>query len=222
MASQSFNNPWLILCEGRDDHAFFSKLITHLGLRGSFEIRYPNKHNRDSGGRDKFGSWISNQLLDRTFVETVKAILIVSDSDEDPSKSFGQVQQSLKANNLPTPLAERSIARASGSPDIVVLMIPEGGAGNLETLCIKSALNKWHFEEVLNTFISQTPASAWDAGKQDKAKIHALLAVTCKSKPGTSLAYHWQEADEYHIPVNDPCFDDISTFLRDFETLITA
>jgi len=79
-----------------------------------------------------------------TFRRNVRGILVVSDNDAVPADSFRRRSKSLAASNgFPVPSAERTVARAENFPPLVVLMIPAGQPGSLETLCLLAAFTKW-------------------------------------------------------------------------------
>ena len=223
-SAETFERPWLLLCEGRADKMFFHKLIGHYNIfPGQFTVLFPGQKSRDGGGRGKIGSWLSTiYVASQTFRENVKAVLIVSDNDDDPAASFLEVQAELRKAAFGVPANERTVARNGNQPAIVVLMIPMDEPGNLETLCVRAAHNKWNLQAPLEQYLDATPAATWRPGKQSKMRMQVILAATCETKPDTSLAHHWQEREEFHIPIGDPTFNEIVRFMRGFETLIAG
>jgi hypothetical protein len=137
--------PFLILCEGEGDKRFLDNLIEHRDMPNEFQIRFPDRGNTGQGGRSKFGPWLSDvRAVSEDFQQNIKAILLISDNDETPAKSFGEVQESLRrSGGFPVPENERTVARIRDFQPLVVLMIPIGDPGNLETLCVEAALDKW-------------------------------------------------------------------------------
>ncbi len=158
-----------------------------------------------------------------TFRENVKAVLIISDNDDDPALSFTEIQDGLRAaGGFGVPEQERIVVQQPGYPAILIFMIPPGEHGNLETLCLPAAYQKWPFKEALDVYVRATPASDWRLGKQSKMRMQALLAAICKKQPDTTFNWHWQLPEKYRVPVTDPCFNDVVGFLNDFEALLAA
>ena len=220
LKSQTFNKPLLLLCEGDSDRRFFQKLIASRNIRQNFDIRFPGRNDKDTGGRGKFGTWLDGASAGETF-RGIKGVLIVSDNDEDCSASFKEVQREAgKVRGCPIPQTEQKIVRSKSFPAIAILMIPIGQRGNLETLCLPAANHKWNLQKAINTLVAASPASQWKLGKQSKAKLQATLAMTCKSNPCTTFSYHWDENDDYCIPLDHSCFDSVEAFLRTFEAQI--
>lgn len=214
-----FDRPWLLLCEGLSDKQFFHQLIRfHNICVGQFNIYFPG-----SGGKEKLARWVSTTRSTRPeFRENVEAVLIVADSDDDADVSFRGIQDGLRDASFPIPDDERTVARKPDYPAVVVLMLPLGEPGNLETLCVRAAYSKWGIRPALEKYVDATPASNWSLGKQSKMRLHAMLAATCASKPETSFAHLWQEQEEFHLPLGDPCFTDLVEFLKNFGSLLDA
>lgn len=217
-----FERPWLLLCEGLADKMFFHQLITyHEICLGKFSIHFPGRPGDQTGGRAKFGRWLETAYdTSESFRENVESVLIVGDNDDDMNASFNEVQAGLRAASFPVPVSERRVAEKGGYPNVVALMLPSAEPGNLETLCVRAAYNKWPLESALDAYVDATPAHGWQLGKKSKTRLHAILAATCETKPDTSFAYLWQEREEFHIPLDDDCFSDLVEFLKNFETMI--
>ena len=221
----TFDRPWLILCEGDGDRRFFNHLIgAHDIGNGQYDVHFPGKESDPSGGRGKFGIWLSLRMeTSQTFRENVKAVLIISDNDDDSVASFTEIQAGLRAaGGFGVPEQEHTVVQQPGYPAIVIFMIPPGEHGNLETLCLRAAYRKWPLKEALDVYVGATPANDWRLGKQSKMRMQALLAAICKKKPDTTFSWHWQQPEEYHVPVSDPCFSDVVDFLSNFEALLAA
>jgi len=146
----------------------------------------------------------------------------VSDKDDDPQDSFNQVQNELRKAGFPIPVTEQTVARKNEYPEIVVLMLPIRGKGNLETLCVEAMLHKWPLKDALNAFVTATPATEWGISKQSKMRMQSILASTCKDQPDVSFARHWELKPEYRLPLDHHCFEELVRFLRNFPNLLTA
>lgn len=219
----AFERPWLILCEGESDKRFLDRLIAVRNIGNQFHVRFPDRGD-GSGGRSKFGYELD--LLYRTvptFRETIKAVLIVSDNDEDPNASWNEVKEQLaRSGGFGVPETERVVARATGFPDAVALMVPTGEPGNLETLCLQAAYDKWPIRTALDAYVAGTPANEWRLGKQSKMRLQSLLAATCESRPDSGFAGHWREREDFHVPLDHACFNDLADFLFGFGALLDA
>lgn len=217
-----FERPWLILCEGRSDKEFFHKLIGNRNVGvGQFEIYFPNRGANDAGGKDKFGQWLLlNYTVRPEFKHNVRAVLIIADNDEDPEASFAGIQNGLRAASFPVPHRAKTVARKDNYPDVVVLGVPDGEAGCLETLCLGAAYNKWNIKEALDTYVAAVPAANWSISKQSKMRIHSTIAATCASQPEVSFTHIWQQAQQYHPPLDDSCFTPLAQFIDGFGALL--
>ncbi len=215
--------PWLILCEGESDKRFLHQLITVRQIADDFQIRFPSRGKDNSGGRSKFGPWLDTAKDVRGW-ENVRAILVVSDNDDDPKKSLEEVRASLQnAVGFPVPNTERTMAKAVGFPYLVILMLPLGNKGGLETLCLSAAYDKWPVvKNPLDTFVGSVGTDQWSANKEGKMRLQAIIASTCEARPDAGFVGHWWENYQYHLPLGHKVFDDIAAFLTGFRALIAA
>src|SRR5687767_11625091 len=111
----------IILCEGAADEAFFRKLIEKRKLP-EFRVRYPGDTRQgETGGRKGFATKLRQLRIEREF-DSVSAILIVSDNDEDGALAFGEVQRQIKAAEFEAPTAP--LVSTSSIPAISIMMIP--------------------------------------------------------------------------------------------------
>src|ERR1700743_3421254 len=125
-----FSLPRLILCEGPDDAAFLSRLITVRDLPRC-PIRHSGKSRHSPGGNTKFDDALRTARLNDAF-DKIKRILIVSDNDDDPNTSFRSVRRQIESAGFgPAPAQE--LTASDGRPHVTILMLPMGGnEGNLE------------------------------------------------------------------------------------------
>jgi hypothetical protein len=89
-APTEYARPWLILCEGESDKRFLQGLIDVRGLPQEFQVEHPGIEG-DSGGRSKFGAFLRGISTSESFIENVRAVLVVSDNDDVPADSFREV-----------------------------------------------------------------------------------------------------------------------------------
>lgn len=216
--------PFLLLCEGESDKRFFDHLITSRAkIEKSFQVKFPSRDNDKSGGNSKFGTWLNTAFKVPAFKKNVKAVLVVSDNDSNGMASFEALQRVLTAaQGFPIPRADRTVAKAEGFPSIVIFMLPHGELGSLETLCLGPAYGKWPIEASLNQFFDSSPAKDWNPSKQAKMRLQCMIAANCKQRPEAGFSGLWWQDEEYHLPLGDPAFDDISEFLAGFRALVDA
>lgn len=222
LPSKDFDRPWLLLCEGLSDKQFFHQIITYRNICiGRFNIYFPSRYGQHGGGKGKFGNWLETiYATSQSFRDNVEAVLLVADNDVDMAASFSDIQAALRQAGFPIPNAEKEVASKRHYPHVVVLMLPMGKTGNLETLCIEAGYNRWKIKSALDKYVAGVPAAGWDVGKQSKMRLHAMLAATCEVKPDISFAHIWQEREQYHLPLDDPCFNDLVAFLAEFDSLL--
>jgi hypothetical protein len=223
LSSEPFDSrPYTLLCEGVGDLRFFASLFDQRGIGKDFTVRVPVINGEVGGGRSQFGRYLSSLYLDQSFTDNVKALLVVSDNDDDPAQSFAEVKQQISlAKTFAVPAAERTVARLDSSPAVVVLMLPMGGiVGNLESLCLLAAYSKWPIKGVLDIFVSKTSPAKWPFGKQAKMRMQTILASINDKQPDTGFAGSWRQALKHQVPLDHPCFDEVVQFLTDFPALL--
>jgi len=215
----SFTKPFLILCEGSDDKAFFSEIIRNLGLEDSFQVHFPQLNDNDSGGKSKFGRFLANVKTQEKFMKKVEAVLVVGDKDDNSTGSLNDIKTQLQEADLPVPDDVLTLTSIDHRPRIAIMMLPlESEAGNLESLLMEAAYSKWREIEVpLNRFIADSPARGWPYHKQSKGRIRCITATTCEQEPSASLFHTWTKFDgTCSIPMDHESFDGIRDFLKNF------
>ena len=214
-----FRKERLILCEGSMDKTFFCELVRVRGLP-DFQVLFPHGANETTGGIDKFHRALFGYAANEEFRAKVRGVLVVADNDSDPATQFARVSGQVAQAGFGRPANELQFALSPDPlPPIAIMMLPLGQqAGNLETVCKQSAFNKWPQLEVpLAEYLAAAPAANWSEGKQDKMRIQCVVAATCEANPYATMATLYQERDDYHIPLDAQCFDDIAQVLRDFD-----
>ncbi len=211
---------WMILCEGSGDAAFFRHLIKERGLP-NYNVTFPNERNEKAqGGVEGF-----KRRLDALVAENdrtpMMGILVVIDKDEDGDQAFNKacdaVSQAAGAFGIPTdPL---SIATSgTGLPAVAVMLIPpDGDAGQLETLCLKAfGETRPDIKECADEFAKCSGADQWKRSKREKMMLRSMLAACCENDPNTSLTHAWSQGRPKMIDLQHSCFDGIAQFLREF------
>jgi len=221
--AEKFDRPYLLLCEGPGDQRFFHRLIEQHQIGDDFSIRYPHKEGKWAGGRSSFSADLRVVSVNEDFIKNVRAILVVSDRDDDPEKSLAEVKAEIaKVSGLPVPAKEGVVAKNEGNPRVVILMLPTVGDGNLETLCLESAYAKWGLKPHLDRFVENSPANEWGKSKQSKMRVQAILAATNSNQPDAGFTSHWTQPAQFQIPLDHACFADLVNFLKGFRDLVEA
>jgi hypothetical protein len=206
-----YSQPKLIMGEGKADKVFFDQLFKAHSLQ-EFQSDSPVLGPDKRGGASKFGTYLLGISVSQSFIDNVKKIVMVGDNDE--ANSFANICDQLVAAGYTRPTAPKQFVQTTGKPDIAVLMIPDAHPGCLETLCFAAASTRWQtLPGPLNTYLAATPAASWSSTKQDKMRVQCVLASTCQPEPNVALHDHWLKRAQYHIPVTDPAFQSIVTFL---------
>jgi hypothetical protein len=170
-----------IICEGLADQAFFMRLIHDRGL--------PDFDIPDGKGRSYF-SEILRGLRAGSHRTKLNALLIVSDNDDDPKRSFYEVQQQIQvATGYPVPEKPMEIAKVAGQPIVLIMMLPwTDTPGCLETL-LKMI---WQREQgsmkvCVDEFLTCAKVTEWEIQKRDKAAIQCFIAGSNREDPNKSL-----------------------------------
>lgn len=213
----NFEKPYVLLCEGVGDERFYQRLFEQRHIGSEFYVHVCR-------GITNIGSELTKISVNESFLASVKAVLVVADNDSDMEASFAAVQAELKkAGGFGVPSVERTPAKSEGDlPPIVVLMIPLGATGNLESLCLTAGYSKFGLQQELDAFVAQTQAKDWSVGKQAKMRMQTLLASTNRKQPDAGFAGHWNCDESFRVPVDHACFNDLVTFLASFPVLVGA
>jgi hypothetical protein len=212
----------VILCEGDGDSAFFRHLIKKRNLP-TFAVITPTRPQ--PGGRSGYQARLESLRLESQF-EEVRGIIVVSDNDDSPSKSFSEVIGHIKrATGYGIPKRPLQIVKPQkrDHPLLSVMMVPwTRMKGNLESLCLLSMYDCHpEIKKCLDAFCRCLRINSWTKGKLSKMKLRTMVAAACKSDPNTSLQYSWSRTEEL-IPLEHTCFDKIANFLVKFSRSVKA
>ncbi|MEE8633021.1 MAG: hypothetical protein V3S93_00950 [Methyloceanibacter sp.] len=155
--------------------------------------------------------------------ENIKGVLLLSDKDEDTTTALDEINASLaRGTDLPKPTKERALEKVRGFPPLVVLLVPHSEEkGSLETLCLTAAYSKWpNVKGPLDNLATEMGVDDWSANKTAKMRVQTIIASTCRSRPDAGFKGHWDQAEEFHLPVGDAAFNDLANFLSGFRALI--
>lgn len=213
--------PYLVLTEGHADRAFLKYLLTARGA-DKHDFDFFENVDKYGGGNTSFEAYLKGTQLERGF-EKVKAILIVTDCDADPAKSFENVQKQIQAAGYSVPDKPLELVKTDRKPALCVVTIPfDNSPGHLETYILKGMQTQWAAERTsTDRHIQDTSASGWIATTQDKARVQCMIAVIHQEDPNKSLRYIWGKNPDFsNMLKDDATFNDLFEFLTNFPTML--
>lgn len=216
---------YVAIVEGDSDCNFLRALLLQRGLQ-HFQVVAPSEVADNLGGASAFARVLSYLPMLDGF-DDVEGILLVSDNDDSPDASFGNVIGAIKNAEefgeppRTHPVPANAQEKAAGKPAIVVYMIPGPGlSGNLETLCL-SAAKQAHAPLV--TCVDELATCAelgdWSVTQQAKAQVRAFVAIAHQARPDISLTKVWSDAPHL-FPMHSNAFNDLAAFLQTFPQLV--
>ena len=213
-----------LLCEGKGDKDFFTRFLEFHGFKSVFVE--DAKNGKDGIGRALMGKYADSQMP----LENFKNIIIVVDSDEDPSKSFRSVVAQLESVNrdqsknlsvasgeFPISIPEESwtkVLTAGSQPSVCILSIPDRSrSGALETLCYDALKNNGgNITDCVEAFSHCCGADAWAEQKKSKLKLRAFLSATHQRDPDIGFSRVFQVSPSL-IDFNHEVFMPLKSFL---------
>jgi len=206
----------LLICEGRDDVAFFKQLISVRSLP-HFCIRDTSKARGEPGGNKKFGEKLKALKTDRGF-KKVRRILIAADNDEAPTASFSSIQSQIRDVFGKAP-AHPTMTETISHLQVTILMIPWTAIpGTLETLCKDAA---HHVDPTMSAFVDKFLRDSGAEGRatpihRDEMWLRCDLSARCYQDPFVGLAHVFSDRPSL-IPLNDKSFNHIANLLDKFK-----
>ena len=189
-----------LLVEGNDGRNFFGALCGHLDLT---HVQIQNY-----GGVDELRGFLRAFARMPDF-HLVQRIGIIRDAEASAEAAFRSVQSSLQGAELPVP-SEPS-ALSGGTPIVSVLVVPEKGAGMLETILARSFAGTPE-DACIDEFFSCVEASTGRAlQRPDKSRACAYLATTRSPQVSVGVAAQQGVWDFDH-----EAFSPMRSFLKDF------
>lgn len=214
-----------LLCEGKGDKDFFTRFLEFHGFK-SVVVEHANN------GKDDIGKTLMGKYADSNMpLENFKNIIIVIDSDDNPSESFQAVVAQLQSVNraqstgfpiasgeFPISIPEASWTKgltAGGHPSVCILSIPDRfRSGALETLCYESLKNKdGKITDCVEAFSHCCGADAWSEQKKSKLKLRAFLSATHQRDPDIGFSRVFQVSPNL-IDFNHEVFMPLKSFLK--------
>jgi hypothetical protein len=206
----------VIGCEGWGDAEFIRQLCQSRGIT-EFQIEHLTAHEKgEASGSGGFQRYLRGIPLRSG---SLRAILLVSDYDDKPEKSFKAIQRQIKKANLVPPLAPGEIGRGKGLVPVCVLMIPHGHGltkGCIESVLLEAAASHNGSLVPCVEKYMQCLQMNFSASQTAKVKFRCLLAVTHPKDPNISVAIAVKPSINL-IPLGHACFNGIADFLTEFK-----
>lgn len=212
MTSMELKESLVVLTEGAADQNFLRKLSKKRGGFPNYDAPYPT---HEIAGKSNFGRMLSGLRGDARGFKRLKGILIALDSQDVPSKSFGDLQKQIEeAGGYPVPAKPESVAaRTADHPAVGVMMLPDPNKpGALETLCVEEILGRKNWAKAcVDSFLScdKIDISKWTIENQHKAHFHCLVAALNSDDPGRAVSWAFKDPKPV-IDVMAKCFDPIA------------
>lgn len=179
--------PKLLICEGKDDHAFLKWLITSQGLDlPEFWV---------SEGKNFRTESLEAKIKEPKFEGNIPEIIAIFDADDNPASSMNNI------NNL--------VKNVSTNPPNVFLFPDNAGPGILEDLFL-SCISKQRLLTCPNQFVNCVKASKdkFD-GNESKLKYLAYAALIRYDRRSIEHASFEKELD-----INVPSMQKLILFLK--------
>ena len=232
-------DPIAILPEGRADSVFLKKLLEFRKLQQFFEIRKPAgidipneincprcgnafQPNKEPAGTGGFAVRLKSiKFLQDSKGIRFKHIVIVADSDLNHADEFENVQNKIReAGGYNVPDRPYVLSAPTTYPSIAVAMLPNDGAGCLETVCL-AALNPKYTPKLkcVESFAKCVGADKWGKVMLAKFGVQCLLSSICEKNPYIPFKHAWTHdpAKSMHADIfrlNHEAFKPITDFLK--------
>jgi hypothetical protein len=147
----------------------------------------------------------------------VKAVLFVADNDV-VGTSFDDARKVLTDNGYVAPVNATSTGNMAGKP-VAILMVPSPTvAGDLESLCLPAIHAKWpDAPGCVDAFLQCSGANNWTKRSRiNKARARSAAVGFYEPDPYKWIGHLFRNGT---LSALDPCFNDIATFLANFDTM---
>ncbi len=215
MSFEKFVKSRFMLCEGDDDKGFFEALTRSLDIE--FQICHVAELNKqNTGGVSAFGSSLKGIRITTGFRDVLKAVLLVA-NNHVAGESDKLIRNALFDSGFTPPVAQGCRGYMDEKP-VVILTVPMGSPGGIETLVLPAIYDKWpEAERCVDAFLESTGANAWAKGKSlDKARARAAIVGFHERDPYKGIGHLFRNGT---LSLDHPCFDEIKQFLKDFDSL---
>lgn len=222
MIPQKLTKPYVAICEGKADVDTFARLVRKRSIRN---LSFVCADSSCAGfGKDYFFQVLNGLTVLRGF-DRLKGIMIIQDSDDDPSNALREIGNQVKKANRAEELPENKFSRPSellkpsfsvNRPPILAVTIPWiDRTGCLETLVLPSVEQTYPaILECLEDYSRCTGnVLQWSASKQAKMRLASLIAAICKKDPTCAIQNMWSK-EEFKDLLDHESFDQIDELFR--------
>jgi hypothetical protein len=203
--AKTIMQPHLLLVEGDEEIRFFTALNHHLKIT-TIQIE-------QVGGKENFKTQIPAWVQAPRFADTVTALGMIRDADDNAKGAFDSLCYRLQQLNLPVPKVPGHFAKNEFLKTGILILPPQTAGTNrmLEDICLESVKNDPAIECVAQYFeCLKTKNIALPNNKQAKASVHAFLAS--RDEPDRRLG---EAAQKGYWNWEHPIFDKLKQFLRE-------
>lgn len=202
--------PRLLLVEGTDDYWFFRRIIERREREG---INSEGIQVVPYGGKDNFGNFLTGTLIPRlTSSELVEAIGVTRDADNDYTRAFQSIRNSLRMAGLPSPPSPLTFETGTFDGEtvqVVAYIMPDNQSpGELETLCLR-AVSGSPAIPCVDRFHECLESIGHVSGPAYKTRLGAFLSAN----PDNPNLLAGQAIAAGVIPWDNPAFDGIHQLL---------
>ena len=194
-----FALPVTVFVEGADEVDLLGIILKSMG---SDDI-----HVRGIGGKDNLAQRFEAAIAMSSFQSAVKTIAIIQDADDSEANAFRDVCAVLKANMLPVPNTNGTIAQDAKYKVGVQILPGNGRQGFLENLF----LDEHHGSHLLGCVDAFAACAAANGGIPftDKRRAYAMLCALDAPQPRLGLGFLRHQLSTQH-----KAYDILRTFLQ--------
>jgi hypothetical protein len=208
-----------VICEGPDDIALFCRIVRD---RGVADVQVGCGRNVESDDKRCLGTGgFANRILALKSLKTpfpqTRGILIVTDGDDSPEKSFRYACDQLQKNGLPVPAKPFEVKADPGQVKTGIITLPdEGRQGGLETLLLECCGFATHSQtNCVTDFQNCVGSSSWPEKNLHKFQLRALIAATHPEDPSMGISF-WLSNKNRPFGLDHPALNKITNFLAAF------
>jgi len=184
--------PSLVLCEGKADVAFIDAILSHHGIRDSFNLGFPNGPHWGKDGISQYLVGLRTKL-DRES-SAVKNLIIIIDSDNNPAENFQFVVSSIQSANSDLDSDKQYVVPSAirqsepGNPSVTIATIPFDAPGCLETLLLNSVTDgSLQQHRCFDSYWSCIGFDRNPVNVRSKQKLSTILSAHNTNNPTCSL-----------------------------------
>jgi hypothetical protein len=202
--------PFLIVCDGYSDVRLIDKLLQYCHISN---CNVGCKSDAFHPDLSKYLAALKSILSRQSGV--IRGVLIVMDADTSPKSAFSAACKAFEFAEFPVPSKPFTIEELN--PRVAVYIIPGvKRKGTLEHLLLEAAYKKNpKAKKCTDKFLHCIGKVRCSSNMDAKMRMSALVAATCSENPWASAAMIWSDKGN-PVPINSPCFDHLTHFLRKF------